>query len=114
MRTEKELKNLSKAEQVELLTFYGLKEDEIKKLRYEKDRVSKILELQDKVHSKAEEVVDKVEEPVKEEIKVEPKPIRGVICKKCGAAMVLKSRGPSMKNYICSCGAKHSKSGGGR
>jgi len=40
------LYDLTKAEQVKLLKELGLKDSEIKKLRYEKQRVEKIIELQ--------------------------------------------------------------------
>ena len=44
--TRKELYELRKEEQVKILKEYGLSNKEIKNLKYEKDRVKKILELQ--------------------------------------------------------------------
>jgi len=43
--TEEGLKDLTQAEQVKILKDLGLSKKEIKKLKYESDRVNKILEL---------------------------------------------------------------------
>jgi len=45
-KTKKEFEDLNKNDQIELLEKYGLGDDEIKFLRLEPDRVSKLLELQ--------------------------------------------------------------------
>jgi predicted kinase len=44
----KELEKLKKGEQVDSLKTYGLSDKQIKKLKYEEDRVKKIIQLQDK------------------------------------------------------------------
>jgi len=48
----KQLKDMKKDEQVDSLESYGLNKDEIKLLKYEKDRVAKIMEFQDKYNDK--------------------------------------------------------------
>lgn len=91
--TEKEIYDLKKSEQVIILKEYGLTREAIKELRYEKQRVENILQLQQGKEDFIEGVVEKVLDKVVPNV--------AILCRKCGTEMIWVSGSASIDNYKC-------------